>query len=166
MPSSASAARTPTDARGTASARAGGTVSGKGDATDVSTRASAVAGGVGINARAKLSDQALPEHNVKMVFALVTGNYVADVDVDVKDRSGRTVIKGVANGPWLYARLPAGSYTASATFNGQTVTERFDVGRKGQRTAIFRWPASAEHASGVAPILGTGPQNQPAATAR
>ena len=155
------------DARGTASSRAGGAVAGGADASRATGTVSAIAGGVGINARAKLSDEALPEHNVKMVFALSTGNYVADVAVTVKDQSGRPVVEGVANGPWLYARLPAGRYTATATYNGETVTERFNVGRSGQRTAIFRWPASAAHAaSGVTPILGTGPQNQPPAAGR
>ena len=154
-------------AQGTASSRAGGGAGGGADGASRSGTTSAVAGGVGVDARVKLSDQASPEHNVKMVFALDTGNYIADVSVTVKDQSGRSVIDGVANGPWLYARLPAGTYTASATFNGQTVTERFNVGRSGQRTAIFRWPASAVHAtSGVTPILGTGPQNAPPATGR
>jgi hypothetical protein len=165
--STAAGASASVDARGTASSRAGGAVAGGTDATSARGSASAIAGGVGINARVKLSDQARAEHNVKMVFALSTGNYVADVGVTVKDKSGRTVIDGVAHGPWLYAQLPAGSYTASATYNGQTVTEQFDVGRSGQRTAIFRWPASAAHAaSGVSPILGTGPQNQPPAVGR
>jgi hypothetical protein len=122
---------------------------------------SAVAGGVGINARARLSDEAAADHNVKMVFSLDTGNYVADVHIKVADSSGRPVIDGIAKGPWLYARLPAGTYTATATYRDETVEERVSIGRSGQRVAYFRWPASIEQkamVSAVRPILGTGPQ--------
>lgn len=124
-------------------------------------KVSALAGGVGVNARARLSDEAAADHNVKMVFSLNSGNYVADVHVKVVDKSGRAVIEGVAKGPWLYAQLGAGTYTVSATYRGETVTETVTVGRSGQRLAHFRWPASVEAqaaASEVAPTLGTGPQ--------
>jgi hypothetical protein len=120
-----------------------------------------VGGGVGVNARARLSDQAAPDHNVKLVFSLSTGNSLADVDVKVTDRSGNTVIDGVSPGPWLYATLPAGTYTANASYMGETVTEKFTVGRSGQRVAHLRWPAKVElqsSAAHVQPILGTGPQ--------
>jgi hypothetical protein len=108
-----------------------------------------------------LSSEARPEHNVKLVFALNTGNYVADVGVKVKDAKGQTVIDGVSDGPWLYAKLPPGHYTATATYNGQSVTRQFSVGSSGQRVAYFRWPANVEQqasAAGMGPILGTGPE--------
>ena len=123
----------------------------------------AVSGGVSLNARDNMRSQT-PPHNVKMVFALSTGNYVSDVHVKVTDKSGRAVIDDVSNGPWLFAQLPAGSYTATATYNGKAVTQRFSIG-KGVRTANFRWPASVEGASvggtdveAGGQILGTGPQ--------
>jgi hypothetical protein len=107
-----------------------------------------------------LANQADADHNVKMVFALNTGNYLADVAVSVKDSNGRTVVEGVSDGPWLYAKLPPGKYTAAATYNGHTVTQSFTVGRSGDRVAYFRWPASVERntVAGISPILGTGPQ--------
>jgi hypothetical protein len=120
-----------------------------------------VAGGVGLNARAMLSSEAQLEHNVKLVFSLNTGNYLADVAVKVNDAKGRTVIDGVSDGPWLYAKLPPGSYTATATYNGRTVSQPFTAGRSAQRVAHLRWPASVEQTSvsdDVSPILGTGPQ--------
>jgi hypothetical protein len=132
------------------------------DATAIPGAAHAVSGGVGLDARAVLSSEAASDHNVKMVFSLDTGNYVSGVDVKVRDGSDRVVVNGMSDGPWLYAKLAPGTYTAQASYGGHTVTERFTVGRSGQRVAHFRWPASVEDqvaASGdVRPILGTGPQ--------
>jgi hypothetical protein len=139
----------------------GGGITAGSDASDVQASVPAVAGGVGLNARTMLSNEARPEHNVKMLFSLDTGNYLADVGVQVRDQKGRNVIDGVSDGPWLFAKLQPGNYTATATYNGQSVTKQFSVGRSGQHVAHFRWPASVERSmvSGVSPILGTGPQN-------
>jgi hypothetical protein len=134
------------------------------DSAKANATVPAVSGGVSLNARDNLRAKA-PEHNVKLVFALNTGNYVSDVQVKVADASGRTVIDDTSNGPWLMAKLPPGSYTATATYNGAAMTQRFSVGKSGVRTATFRWPASVEtQGTGAAAsdaggqILGTGPQ--------
>jgi len=134
------------------------------DAAKVDGTVSAVSGGVSLNARDNMRSQT-PPHNVKMVFSLNTGNYVSDVHVKVTDRSGKAVIDDTSTGPWLFAKLPAGSYTATATYNGKAVTQKFSVGKSGVRTAQFRWPASVETegvgaagAEAGGQILGTGPQ--------
>jgi hypothetical protein len=133
------------------------------DAAKAGTNVPAISGGVSLNARDNLRTQE-KDANVKLVFALNTGNYVSDVQVKVVDSKGKTVIDDVSNGPWVLAKLPAGSYTATATYNGKTVTQKFTAGKSGLRTAHFRWPASVENvgaadaeAAGVQ-ILGTGPQ--------
>ena len=125
---------------------------------------SSVSGGVSVNARDNMRAQT-PPHNLKMVFALNTGNYVSDVQVKVTDKSGKVVLQDVSNGPWLFATLPAGSYTATATYNGTPVTQKVTVAKGSARNAQFRWPASVEgQAVGAAAtdaggqILGTGPQ--------
>lgn len=139
----------------------GPAVSGHPDAKHVMGSVDAVAGGVGVNSRDAMMAHAATDHNVKLVFALTSGNYLADVNVKVMNRGGNVVIDGVSDGPWLYAKLPPGSYTAQATYRGVTKTEKFTVPSKGQRTAMFRWPAALEERAvpGSAPILGTGPQN-------
>ena len=131
------------------------------DAARMDATVPAVSGGVSLNARDNLRARE-QNANVKLVFALNTGNYVSDVHVKVTDSKGKVVLDDVSNGPWLLARLPAGSYNATATYNGHTVTQKFSAG-KGMRTAQFRWPASVEGVgasdSGAGgQILGTGPQ--------
>jgi len=132
------------------------------DAARANANVPAISGGVSLNARDNLRTQER-DANVKLVFALNTGNYVSDVHVKVTDSKGRVVIDDVSNGPWMLAKLPSGSYNAAATYTGRTVTQRFSAG-SGLRTAQFRWPASVE-ATGAADaeasggqILGTGPQ--------
>jgi hypothetical protein len=132
------------------------------DAARMDATSPAISGGVSLNARDNLRTQER-DANAKFVFALNTGNYVADVHVKVVDSKGKVVIDDVSNGPWLLAKLPPGSYTATATYNGKAVTQRFSAG-SGLRTTQFRWPASVEavgaadaEASG-GQILGTGPQ--------
>jgi hypothetical protein len=134
------------------------------DSAKVDGSVSAVSGGVSVNARDNMRSQT-PPHNIKMVFSLNTGNYVSDVHVKVTDRAGKAVIDDTSTGPWLFAKLPAGSYTATATYNGKAVTQKFSVGKSGVRTAQFRWPASVETqgvgsagAEAGGQILGTGPQ--------
>ncbi|MGZ8211849.1 MAG: hypothetical protein ACXWUH_15185 [Burkholderiales bacterium] len=134
------------------------------DAAKANASVPVVSGGVSLNARDNMRAQT-PPHNVKMVFSLNTGNYVSDVGVKVTDKAGKVVIDDVSNGPWLYAQLPQGSYTATATYAGRSVTQRFSVGKSGTKTAHFRWPASVEQAEvgassaeGGGQILGTGPQ--------
>jgi hypothetical protein len=154
--------------RGSIASQAGAGAGTGGETRAAGAGASAVGGGVSIEAREQLQAKRT-DNNVRMVFSLTTGNYLADVDVRVRDARGNVVLEGVSDGPWLMASLPPGNYTAEATYGGQTLTQRFSVGRTGMRTAHFRWPPSVERQmtqqSGVtteaAPILGTGPQQEP-----
>jgi hypothetical protein len=59
-----------------------------------------VSGGVGEESRTSLQSQAA-QFNVQVVFALKSGEYLADVDVAVRDASGRTLFSTVTDGPWL-----------------------------------------------------------------
>ena len=99
-----------------------------------------VAGGIG---DAELAALALreKEFNLKLVFSLVQGNYVSDVDVTVSDAKGAKVIERSADGPFLLARLPAGEYSVTATRGGKTVGRKFKVAADRLRTEHLRWPA-------------------------
>jgi len=84
------------------------------------------------------------EYNLKLVFTLMEGNYVADVKVTVKNSAGQSVVEHVAGGPFFLAKLPAGRYTVSATYEGRTVTRQVRVSEKPLRTEYLRWPSNPE----------------------
>jgi hypothetical protein len=97
---------------------------------------------VGIDAQDRINQRA-KDFNLKLIFTLTEGNYVADVGVAVKDAKGRTVLEDTAEGPFFLAKLPAGQYTVAATYEGRTVTRKLQVG-KGLRTEYLRWPSNPE----------------------
>jgi len=99
-----------------------------------------VSGGVGADSEARLNARAR-EFNLKLLFTLNEGNYLADVGVKVADAKGRTVIEHVADGPLFMARLPQGQYTVTASYEGKAVSRKVPVG-SGLRTEYFRWPAN------------------------
>lgn len=84
------------------------------------------------------------EYNLKLVFTLNEGNYVADVGVSVRDRAGKTVIDDVAGGPFFLAKLPSGRYSIAATYDGRTVTREVRVADGHLRTEYLRWPNNPE----------------------
>jgi hypothetical protein len=101
-----------------------------------------VSGGIGENAQQQLNERA-KDYNLKLVFTLNEGNYIADVDVAVKDAKGRTVVQDVAEGPIFLAKLPAGQYNVTANYEGKSQTRKLRVG-KGLRTEYLRWPSNPE----------------------
>lgn len=99
-----------------------------------------VSGGVGIASQEELKSRER-EFNLKLVFTLTEGNYVADVDVVIRDAAGKTVVEHEAKGPLVLARLPRGTYTISAMYEGRTQSRKVSVG-EGLLTAQFRWPSN------------------------
>jgi hypothetical protein len=98
-----------------------------------------VSGGVGENSIAALKARE-SEFNLKLVFTLTEGAYLADVGVKITDAAGRTVIEHVTDGPIFMARLLPGTYTVAATYNGKPQVRKVQVGGPLQ-TAYMRWPA-------------------------
>ena len=99
-----------------------------------------VAGGIGETEQAQLAARE-SEFNLKLVFSLVEGNYVADVAVFVRDSRGAIVVEHVAEGPIFMARLPAGRYRLAATYGGKTLVREVSVNASRLRTEYLRWPA-------------------------
>ncbi|WP_407275031.1 T9SS type A sorting domain-containing protein [Halothiobacillus sp. DCM-1] len=96
-----------------------------------------VSGGIGIEERGWLAQHGR-EFNVHATFALAQGgSFVADVRVEIKDASGKTLLTTTANGPKFLAALKPGAYTLVATHDGQSLTRQFTVGAKGTQQLGF-----------------------------
>ena len=99
-------------------------------------------GGVGIEEIDVLRPQQA-KFNLKFIFTLLEGDYIADVAVKVADAKGKVVLEQTVDGPILLALLPAGNYVATLTYEGVVQTRKIALGAKGLRTEQVRWKRSA-----------------------
>ena len=99
-----------------------------------------VSGGVGTDSIDKLNSLS-GDFNLKLVFAMNSGNYVSDVRVAIANAAGKTVLDTMSAGPWFLTKLPAGNYQVEATFAGNAVKRQVAVGAVKLNTVDFRWAA-------------------------
>jgi hypothetical protein len=99
-----------------------------------------VSGGVGTESLDRLA-AAANAFNLKLVFALNSGEYMGGVTVTIVDAAGRTVLDAASEGPWLLARLPAGEYRILAVSSGNAVRQHVAVSSGKLSTVDFRWPS-------------------------
>ena len=97
-----------------------------------------VSGGIGKDSIDRLNSLA-SDFNLKLVFALKSGNYVNGVKVSIADAAGKTLLDTTSEGPWLLTRLPAGNYQIVATFAGNAEKRTIAIGVEKLRTIDFRW---------------------------
>jgi hypothetical protein len=101
-----------------------------------------LSGGVGKPEREQF--KALEKNfNLKLVFAVADGKFLANVRVVVSDAQGRKLLEHVADGPFFLARLPAGEYSVAATIGGKTQTRRIKVTAGRLHTEHLRWSGSS-----------------------
>lgn len=99
-----------------------------------------VSGGVGSESLDRLSAIA-GQFNVKLIFAMNSGEYVSNVRVEIIDAKGRNVVDAHSDGPWFLARLPVGHYQMVASLSGKTEKRQIDVAANKLSTIDFRWAA-------------------------
>ncbi|MEE4377599.1 MAG: carboxypeptidase-like regulatory domain-containing protein [Candidatus Competibacteraceae bacterium] len=97
-----------------------------------------VSGGVGLDEREALATMS-GQFNLKLTFAMSTGNYLSDVQVRIMDRSGSQVFEATADGPLLYARLPPGSYTVQVSGFEQDFQRKAQIQANRQTQLAFYW---------------------------
>jgi hypothetical protein len=99
-----------------------------------------VCGGIGEREQAAMKSLA-PDYDLTLTFATTRGQYMADVDVQVADGSGRTVLDTRCDAPILLMDFPrGGDYQVRASSSGHEVTRQVRVPERGHRAAILRWP--------------------------
>ena len=97
-----------------------------------------VSGGVGSESIDRLSSMAR-EFNLKLVFAMKTGEYVSDVGVIIADAKGNVLLDTTAEGPWFFTRLPTGHYQIAVSFAGKVFKQQIALETGKIRTLDFRW---------------------------
>lgn len=94
-------------------------------------------GGVGVGERQAMEEMA-KGFNLKAVFAVVAGNYLADVSLRIMKPTGEMVLETVSTGPYFYARLPEGRYRFVAVHKGIERAHSLEIGRD-LKTVMFHW---------------------------
>lgn len=100
-----------------------------------------VCGGVGSDAAANLK-QAAREHNLVLTFATKTGNYLADVNVNIADARGRPLLAATCDGPIMLVDVPKdGVYRVVAEVDGKQESGKVQIGphARGKHLALV-WP--------------------------
>ena len=101
-------------------------------------------GGVGLDESAAMK-AAEKDFTLSLLFAQTKrGEFVSDVTVSIKDKTGKIVLDALSDGPVLLARLPAGAYTVSADYDGKVLVRKVQVEAKGVARAGFVWQPAAK----------------------
>ena len=111
---------------------------GNGEAVQTAGSVSYVSGGVGTDSIDRLSSLAR-DFNLKLVFALKSGDFVSGVKVTIANTAGKMLLDTTSEGPWFLTRLPAGSYQIVATLGGKAEKRTIAVGAEKLKTVDFRW---------------------------
>jgi hypothetical protein len=80
------------------------------------------------------------DFNLKMVFALTSGAYLAEVNVSILDAGNKVVLDTLAEGPWFLVRLPPGTYQVNASYRANVEHRTVAVGAGTLSTVELRWP--------------------------
>lgn len=99
-----------------------------------------VSGGVGTESLDQLAAIS-SQFNLKLVFALKSGEYLSGVQVAISDAKGQSILDTLSEGPWLLAKLPAGNYRIVAIVAGKTEIRQVAVDGAKLKTVDFRWGA-------------------------
>lgn len=119
-----------------------GTVLAEDEAVTTAGEVSWVSGGVGEDSRERLAVLSAGfGFNLRLTFALASGDYLSAVAVRIVDASGRTVLETTSEGPILLVRLPVGRYTVAAMAGGREVARVLELAAERPAAAVFRWPA-------------------------
>lgn len=107
-----------------------------------------VTGGIGDNERQAI-EAARADYNLHVMSANIDGAFVGDARAVItrKKGNGTEEMLSVVAGPLLYVRLPAGTYTLTATLGGQVRKQSFTVAARGKSTHVhLGWNVDAESA--------------------
>ena len=85
--------------------------------------------------------QSMKDYSLALAFARAgspRAEYVASVTLTIKDSKGATVFEAPSVGPYLLLKLPAGSYSVTASYQSQAQTRPVTAGKSGS-LVTFEW---------------------------
>ena len=95
-------------------------------------------GGVGEEEQGAMKAQRA-DYNLLLTFASKqSGAYRSDVQLDIADAKGNSLVSAANTGPMFYAKLPPGTYHVSAAAEGKTFKRTVKVG-KAPKEIILHW---------------------------
>jgi hypothetical protein len=97
-----------------------------------------ISGGIGLDEREALNSLAAG-YDLKLMFAVSAGNYLADVRVEIRDASGQLLLDAVSEGPWFFTHLPPGHYNVSVSLAGSVQRQDVHVSGRGRSQLNFFW---------------------------
>jgi hypothetical protein len=102
-----------------------------------------LSGGVGLEQREYIASRAADDYNLKLEFADRTGKYIAEVDVQIVDGYGNTVLQETSEGPWFFAQLKPGRYEVKASAAGRAFERSVVIGHGRSSKLLFNdWARS------------------------
>jgi len=105
-----------------------------------------VTGGFGSDAAAAFKE-AKSRYPLALTFAATDEDgstpYVAEVQLEITDEQGKSVLSLPSVGPFLLADLKPGTYTVRATYEGKAQTQQMKVAGPGSADARIAWKRAA-----------------------
>lgn len=68
--------------------------------------------------------------------------YISDVQITIKDKSGNTVLDMTSEGPYVLVKLPAGKYSLDATYESKTLHRDISLEKGRSKRLSLMWPAA------------------------
>ena len=98
-----------------------------------------LSGGIGEGERAELNALS-NQFNLRLLFAMQgSGNYLADIRVNILDSRGEVTLSAESNGPWFFAQLPPGTYTIEVSIPDQLQRQTVRIEGSRQSQLNFYW---------------------------
>jgi len=89
------------------------------------------------------------DYNLQLTFATKqTGAYRSDVQLDIADAKGASVLSVANTGPMFFAKLPPGTYRISAAAEGKTFKRTVKLGN-GAKEMTLHWENDSPDDPGV-----------------
>jgi hypothetical protein len=71
--------------------------------------------------------------------AITDGHYLGGATITIRDQAGKVVLEIEAEGPWVLAKLPPGTYTVNAKVGQVTRSGAVSVRAKGLKQVRLTW---------------------------